>query len=200
MVKYLVFDLGGVLIDWSPRYLYQKLFENPEELDFFLKHVCPLDWNLRMDGGISFQQGIRERIQKFPQYSEQIKAYRERWPEMIKGEIFETVSIIRDLHEKGVPYWAITNFNDKTYEYCFAKYQWLNWFSGIIVSGRDYMLKPEPRIYQLLWDRFKLPLEECFFIDDSLSNVIGAREVGMDAVQFTPDLNLRAILEQKRFL
>lgn len=200
MVKYLIFDLGGVLIDWNPRNLYEKMFTNQEELIFFLSNVCPPHWNLAMDGGISFDQGILERIQKYPQYAEQIRAFRDRWPEMIKGEIQETVNILRALREKRVPFWGITNFNDRTFEYCFQKYAWLRWFSGMIVSGRDYMLKPDPRIYHLLWDRYRLPLDKCLFFDDSLPNVLGAQAVGMQAIQFNSDLNLRLVLEEKGFL
>lgn len=196
MIKNVVFDLGGVLIDWDPRYLYRKITDSAEEMEFFLKEVCHHDWNVSLDVGRSFDEALRERESLWPDYLPWIRAYRDRWPEMLKSDIPGTVNILKDIERAGYPLFALTNWSAETFPHALARFDFLKRFKGIVVSGTEKLVKPDPRIYQLLLSRFHLNASETLFIDDVEKNVVGARAVGMQAVQFrSPELLKKSLRE-----
>ena len=193
-MKRIVFDLGAVLIDWNPRYFYRKMFTDEAEMERFLAEVCPSEWNIQMDGGKSFAQGCAERIKLFPQYAAQIKAYDTRWDEMLGGAIEGTVQILRELKQKKYPVYALTNWSVEKFPFARAKFDFLQEFDGIVVSGEEKCVKPHPQIFQILLSRYNLQAENCIFIDDNPANIKGAQTLGFDAILFTSPKDLRAEL------
>ena len=197
----IVFDLGNVLIGWEPRALYRKLFvDQPEEMEWFLGNVCTPAWNLEQDRGRRFAEAVAALSAHHPpQLRAAIHAYHERWAEMLTGEIHGSVQLLAELHAQGTPLYALTNWNQETFAYARERYAWLSRFRGIVVSGEERCVKPEPQIYQTLLARYALQAADCVFIDDSALNVAGAREVGMHALQFRDPLQLRADLRALDF-
>jgi 2-haloacid dehalogenase len=183
--KAVVFDLGGVLIDWNPRYLYRKLFNGDDgAMEDFLRDVCNSSWNERQDEGRSWADAIASLVAAYPEKEALIRAYRERWAEMLAGPIEGTVSILRRLREREVPLYAITNWSAETFPLARERFEFLAWFRDIVVSGDEKTLKPGPRIFQALFDRNGLSASDCLFIDDVPANVDGARSAGMRAIHF----------------
>ncbi len=183
-----IFDLGGVLIDWNPRHLYRKLFDDEAEMEAFLRDVCAPAWNLEQDRGRPWAQAIAELSAIHPDRAELIAAYRGRWMEMLKGPIDGTVTILEGLHEAGVPLYALTNWSAETYPIAEELYDFLGRFQGIVVSGRIGLVKPDAAIYTHTIDRFGVTPERTVFIDDSAKNVAGATASGLRAVRYTgPD-------------
>ena len=190
-----VFDIGGVLLDWNPRYLYRKLFDDEAAMEEFLATVCTSEWNRRLDGGMTMDDGIAELLDRFPDQSDMIMAYRDRWPEMIPRALEDTVAIFETLLSAGHRLYAITNFAAETFVQARALYPFLNRFDGIVVSGEIKALKPGPEIYRTLLERYDLTAGDCLFIDDVQDNVDGARAVGMHAVRFSDAVTLRSELQ-----
>ena len=189
-----VFDLGAVLIEWDPRHLYRKVFTDETQMEYFLTNVCNHDWNIQQDAGRSFDEAVGERIKLHPAWSHEIKLYRDRWMEMIPGDIPGTVQILEELHAKGAPLYAITNWNGDTFRATRPRFPFLNLFSDIVVSGDEKLIKPAPEIFHLLAKHNKISLADSIFIDDSLKNVKGAEAVGMKVHHFTTPDSLRAAL------
>lgn len=179
-----IFDLGGVLIDWNPRHLYRKLFADEAEMERFLAEVCTPAWNLEQDRGRPWAQAIAELSACHPDQAELIAAYRGRWPEMLNGAIAGTVALLERLDDAGVPLYALTNWSAETWPYAERLYPFLARFRAIVVSGRIGLVKPEPAIYRHALARFGLAPERTLFIDDSAKNVEGARAVGLHALRF----------------
>ena len=193
-MKTVVFDLGAVLIDWNPRYLYRKLFAEESEMERFLATVCTPEWNLQMDGGKPFAQGCAERTVQFPQYAAQIKAFDTRWGEMMGDAIEGTVQILRELKQQGTPVYALTNWSAEKFPLAQAKFPFLREFDGMVVSGIEKCLKPDPQIYNILLNRYHLKAQNCIFTDDNPANIEGAKALGFDTVLFTSSQNLRRAL------
>ena len=200
MNQSIVFDLGAVLIDWNPRYLYRKIFTDAAEMEYFLSVVCPSSWNLETDGGIPFAVACAERIKLFPQYAEQINVYYARWAEMMGGAVEGSVQILRELKQKGYPVYALTNWSAETFPLAQAKFPFLREFDGIVVSGVEKCVKPEPQIYQILLSRYHLQAKDCIFIDDNPINIKGAQRLGFDTILFTSPEALRAELIKRSIL
>jgi 2-haloacid dehalogenase len=198
--KAVVFDLGGVLIDWDPRYLYRKLLADEEAVEEFLATVCTPEWNAELDGGRPFAEGVAELVERHPAHAAAITAYHERWPEMLGGEVPGAVAVLADLRAAGVPLYALTNWSAETYGITRGRFEFLDWFDGVVVSGEERVIKPDPRIFRLLADRFGLDPEATLFVDDSEANVAAARALGFDAVRFTDPERLRRDLEARRLL
>lgn len=183
-----VFDIGNVLIEWDPRFLYRTIFADEAEMEWFLGHVCTSAWNLEQDRGRAFGDAVAERIALFPEHEQAIRAFDERWLETISGPIAGSVDLLSRIRENGIPDYAITNFSHEKFAIAKSHFPFLASFRGTIVSGEEKLLKPEPAIYRLLLDRFGLAAADCVFIDDSPANVDGARAVGMQAIHFVgPD-------------
>jgi 2-haloacid dehalogenase len=184
----IVFDLGMVLIEWDPRHLYRKVFDDEDKMEWFLANVCHSAWNLEQDKGRSFDDGVIEATSRHPEFVKEIAMYRDSWMEMVPGAIEGSVTILEELHIKGVPLYAITNWNGETFRATRARFGFLSLFKDIVVSGDEKLLKPEPAIFELLAKRNGIKLRDSLFIDDSVKNVLGAKAVGMLGHHFvTPD-------------
>ena len=166
-----IFDLGNVLIDWNPRYLYRKLLHSETEMEWFLENICNDDWNIKHDKGQTFNKGISELSKLYPQYTNLIKNWFERWEEMLGGPIEGTVDLLAELKKLGFPLYILSNWSAETYPKAEAIYEFLKWFDGKIISGEVGKIKPDPEIFYTLIKKFKLNPENSVFIDDKLSNI-----------------------------
>lgn len=196
-VSVVVFDIGNVLIEWDPNHLYQHLLPDPAEREHFLTHVCSHDWNLEQDRGRSWDEAVDILAAEHPEKRDLITAYRDRWHDMVPGEISGTVAILEELKAKQTPLYAITNFSSEKFTEAQIRFPFLkSSFRDIVVSAEERLLKPDLRIYEILLERNGLEAGTCVFIDDSAKNVEAAREVGMHAVHFQNPDHLRAELKK----
>lgn len=189
-----VFDLGGVFIDWNPMHLFRKLFATEEEAQWFQDSICTKDWNLEFDAGDIYAEGVARLITRHPKYWREIQAYDLRWKETLGPFIDGTIAIHDELITAEVPTFAITNFSWEKWVSCLPDWPFLEKFDGVVVSGLEGLVKPDPRIYRLFCERYSLAPDACVFIDDSEPNVISARKFGMNAVHFRDPAQLRAEL------
>ena len=185
-IENIIFDLGGVLIDWNPRYLYSKIFKGDEEqMEWFLTNICTNDWNMEQDAGRSLQKGTDLLVKQYPKYTEEITAYYQRWEEMLYGEIKDTVLILNLLHslnEKKL--YALTNWSAETFPVAWRRFPFLKLFEGIVVSGSEMTRKPYEKIYHILLDRYEIKAENSLFIDDNRENVDTALQLGFHGIHF----------------
>jgi 2-haloacid dehalogenase len=187
-----VFDLGGVLIDWNPRYLYRSIFEGDEEaMERFLAEVTTADWNAQQDAGRPWAQAIEELAREHPHYRREIEAFWSRWPETLGDAIDGTVAILDELRGTGVRLLALTNWSGETFPLARPRYPFLDWFDGIVVSGDVKLAKPDPRIFRHLIETHELEPATTVFIDDSEANVRAAQAEGLIAIRFTEPGELR---------
>ena len=195
----IVFDLGGVLIDWNPRYLYREIFNDDEAMELFLAKICTPEWNEKQDAGRSLKEATESLIENHPLWDKEIGAFYGQWEKMLNGSIEATVKILDYLvKQKKYKLYALTNWSSETWPIAWDKFPFLDWFEGILVSGREELAKPDSKIYELLFERFDINPEEALFIDDNLRNVDASIKAGMDAVQFTTPEDLHAfLLDQK---
>lgn len=201
MINTIIFDLGAVLIDWNPQYLYRKIFNDEQEMQTFLSTICTPDWNEEQDGGRSLQDGTDFLVTKFPDHAENIRAFYGRWEEMLGGAIDETVEIFRQLKNSGkYKIYALTNWSAETFAIAQAKYDFLNWFDGIVVSGMERTRKPFPEFYQILLNRYNVKPAEALFIDDNQRNVTAAEALGINGIHFTSAANLAKELDARNLL
>jgi 2-haloacid dehalogenase len=198
-VSAVVFDIGNVLIEWDPRHLYSRLIADEAEREAFLAEVCSPAWNLEQDRGRLWAEAIAERVALFPQHAALIRAYSDRWAEMVPGDIPGSVAILEALREAGVALYAITNFSSEKFTEAQARFPFLTRFIDVVVSAEERLLKPDPAIYRVLLDRNGLLAESCLFIDDSEKNVVAARAVGMRAHHFRGAEGLAAALRTAGF-
>ena len=195
-MKKIVFDLGGVLIDWNPRYLYKKIFASEEEMEWFLSNVCTPAWNARQDAGRPFAEGIAEAKAKYPKYAPQIEAYFLRWDEMLGGAVKGSAEILRDVKARGYATYALTNWSVETFPLARAKFSFFDEFDGIVVSGEEKLIKPDPAIYDRLLSRFGLCAPDCVFIDDNSENIAAAAQLGFETILFSDAPSLRRELAE----
>jgi 2-haloacid dehalogenase len=200
LIEAVVFDIGGVLLEWDPRNLYRKVFDDEREMERFLDEVCTLEWHDAHDRGKPFSQSGAELAARHPEYSVQIHAWGRRSEEMVSGPIGETVELLRELKEAGVPCYALTNMEVETYPQRVERFPFMRWFDGAVVSGFEGMAKPDFEIYQLLLDRFELVPETTLLVDDSPRNVRAARSIGIQTVEFSSAPELRRVLEEAGLL
>ena len=184
-MKNIVFDFGGVLVDWNPHHLYDKYFGSVEKAEWFLNNICLYSWNIQMDGGKPFAEGVAELQAEHPEWSEAIAIYHTRWIEMMGGEIAGMADIVKRLKEAGYGVYGLTNWSSETFPLVRDKYAIFKQLDGMVVSGEEHLLKPDAAIYKCLLERYNLQAEESLFVDDNADNVTGARNVGMKAVRFT---------------
>jgi 2-haloacid dehalogenase len=198
-----VFDIGGVLIDWNPRHLYRKLFDGDESgMERFLAEICTPAWNLELDAGRRFAEAIDELVARHPAEAAMIRAYRERWPEMIAGPIEGTVELLEALHAADQPLYSITNWSAETLPLVRHQptYAFLERFRTIFVSGELRMVKPEAAIFRHALAAIAEPAEACLYIDDSAANVATARRLGMRVHHFDDPARLAADLRHHGLL
>ena len=182
-VENIIFDFGGVLVDWNPRYLYRDYFRSDSEMENFLRTVCTDEWNIEQDRGRSLAEGTRLLQEKYPEFHSLIQLYYDKWEVMLQGDIPETVSLLYRLKEKFNIY-GLTNWSAETITIAYKRFPFFGEFKGIVVSGEEKMIKPDKRLYHLLLDRYKLKAGNTIFIDDNLNNVKAAEELGMNAIHF----------------
>ena len=189
------FDLGGVLIDWNPRYLYQKLFDDDAEMERFLAEVTTQEWNAAQDAGRPWSEAVEVLTAKFPDHRDLIDAYHTRWPEMLGEAIHGTVAILDQLRARGVRLYALSNWSAETFPVALERYPFLGWFDGIVISGEVGAAKPDVRIFQELIDRHEIEPSETVFVDDNEPNVTAAAAMGFIALRFHDAERLREDLE-----
>lgn len=180
-----VFDLGGVLVDWNPRYLYRKLLPDDAAVEAFLAEVTTPQWNAAQDAGRSWDEAVAVLTEQFPQHSDLIAAHHHRWVEMIGGQIDGTVATLRALDEAGVRLYALTNWSAEKFPHAEDMFDWMSSFRGVVVSGAEGMVKPDPKIYRILLERYGVEASSAVFIDDNPPNVEAARGLGFTAFHFT---------------
>jgi 2-haloacid dehalogenase len=186
-----VFDLGGVLIDWNPRYLYRTLFDDEAEMEAFLAEVTTQEWNAKQDAGRGWSEAVEELATLHPARRELIEAYWRRWPETLGDAIEGTVEILRELHDGGVRVYALSNWSAETFPLARPRFPFLEWFDGILISGEVKLAKPDPRIFAALLERFGLEPGSTVFVDDSAANVRAAADAGLIPIHFTDPQQLR---------
>ena len=186
-----VFDLGGVLIDWDPRYLYRQLFDDPDEMESFLAEVTNADWNAHQDAGRPWAEAIEVLVAEHPERRELIEAFHGRWPEMLAGEIQGSVDVLAELRVAGLRLVALSNWSAELFPVAREQFEFLAWFEGILISGDVGVNKPDRQIFEHLVDRFGIEPATALFIDDSAANVATATALGFHAIQFTDAAALR---------
>lgn len=187
-----IFDLGGVLIDWNPRYLYRKLYGADENaMEYFLANICTSNWNSQQDAGRSLAEACALLTSKYPEHKKMIEAWRERYAEMLGGPIQGTVEVLGELRSAGIPIYALSNWSSETFPAAWERFDFLRWFKGILLSGEVRLLKPDPRIYRRFCEAHAVDPVEAIYIDDLKPNVEGAAAVGMHGVHFTDPASLR---------
>ena len=200
-INTIIFDLGGVLIDWNPRYLYRKIFKTEEEITWFLENICTREWNDQQDAGRSFEEATQELAQKFPDHKDAILAWYSRWQETMGGPVHETVEILRAIRDtKKYKLYALTNWSAETFPWALQNFEFLHWFEGIVVSGIEKTRKPFPEFYQRLFSRYQIEPGQAIFIDDNLHNVEGANRVGLPTIHFQSPGQLREELKKIRII
>jgi len=193
--RVVVFDLGGVLLDWNPRYLYRKLFAGDDAaMEEFLADVCTVEWNERQDAGRKFADAVAELMPRHADKTHLIEAFGNRFGEMIPGAIDGTVDILAELKRAGVPRYGLTNWSAETFPPQRRRFPFLSWFDGIVVSGDEGVIKPDPRIFRILLERYAIAPEEAVFIDDNPANAAAADALGIHGIHFrSPDLLRREL-------
>jgi 2-haloacid dehalogenase len=189
-----VFDLGGVLIDWDPRYLYRKLFDDPDEMESFLAEVATPEWNAHQDAARPWAEGIDLLVAEHPERREMIEAFHLRWSEMVSGEVPGTVGVLAELRSTEARLLALSNWSAETFPIARERFDFLGWFDGIVISGEVGVNKPERRIFDYLVEQFDIEPEATLFIDDSPTNIDAARALGFRVIQFTAAAALRVEL------
>lgn len=193
----IIFDLGGVLIDWNPYYVFDRMFTDEEQKRHFFENICTSDWNEKQDSGRPLKEATEELVHKHPGWKDYIEAYYGRWEEMLGGPIDGTVEIFRQLKDSArYKLYALTNWSAELFPIALERYDFLHWFDGRVVSGEEKMRKPFPEFYQLILNRFQLTPEETLFIDDNLRNVKAAEEVGLRTIAFHSPEQLKKELVQ----
>ena len=193
-VRTVLFDLGGVLIDWNPRHLYRRMFSDEAAMEQFLATVCTQTWNEEQDAGRLFCEGVELLIARHPQQAAAIRAYDLRWDEMLKGAIEGSVAILGELRARRTPLFALTNWSAEKFPLARARFAFLEWFDGILVSGEERLRKPDPRIYGLAVERFGLEPERTLYIDDAEKNIAAAALLGFETHHFVEPRALRSRL------
>jgi 2-haloacid dehalogenase len=191
MITTIIFDLGGVLIDWNPRHLYKQLFTDEAEMEHFLANITTSDWNEEQDGGRSLQEGTDWLVQKHPEHEANIRAFYGRWDEMLGDALQDTLEIFKKLKASNkYKIYALTNWSAETFGIAKDRFEFLNWFDGIVVSGDEKTRKPNADFYQILLNRYHVNPAESLFIDDNYRNILAAQELGIKAIHFTSATDL----------
>jgi 2-haloacid dehalogenase len=193
----IIFDLGGVLIDWDPRYVYRTIFKTEEEMEWFFSNVTTSVWNENQDAGYPLHAATEELVAKHPEWEPEIRAYYGRWIEMLGDQIHDTVAILQAIKKSGrYKIYALTNWSAETFPHALEKFAFFKLFDGVVVSGEEKMRKPSAEFYQVLLDRHGIDPAEAIFIDDSLRNIQGADAVGITGIHFRNPAQLKEDLQR----
>ena len=197
----IIFDLGGVLIDWNPDYLFDSIFTSPEEKKFFFEQVCTPDWNEEQDAGRSIEEGTNLLIQQYPDHEANIRLFYDQWEQMLNGPIQETVDIFKALKDTNqFKFYALTNWSAELFPVALNKYDFLHWFDGRVVSGEEKTRKPYKDIYQTIINRYNLTPATTLFTDDNIRNIYPAQELGLQTIHFQHPAQFKMALEELNIL
>jgi 2-haloacid dehalogenase len=190
-IKNIVFDFGGVLIDWNPRYFFKEYFNDDEKMDYFLTEIAQSEWNEEQDRGRLLSEGTDIQVKKFPDWEKEIRAYYDNWTTMLRSDIPHNVEVLRKLGKTDYQLFGLTNWSEETFPYALENYDFFKLFDGkIVVSGTEKLIKPDPKIWHILLDRYKIHANESVFIDDNLKNIEMAKSLGFETVHVTPETDL----------
>jgi 2-haloacid dehalogenase len=185
-INTIIFDLGGVLVDWNPLYVFHdEYFDSIEKRNYFFEHICTSDWNENQDAGYPIAKATEERVALFPEWEKPIRDFYGRWTDMLGGPIEETVEIFRQLKQNpDLKFYALTNWSEETFPIALERFDFLQWFDGRVVSGEEKMRKPFPEFYQLLLNRYDVKPVEALLVDDNLRNVKAAETIGIKGIHY----------------
>ena len=192
-INTIIFDFGGVLIDWNPRYMYRDEFEESSEMERFLNKVCTEDWNLQQDKGRTLAEGTRILQDNFPEHALKIQLYYDQWEKMIKGDIPQNVAVLQKLKEKYKLY-GLTNWSAETFPIVFKQFSFFTLFDGIVISGEEKLIKPDKKIFELMLERYHLEAKNSLFIDDNIHNIRAANEMGFKTIHVQEKTDLKTEL------
>lgn len=196
-IKNIIFDFGGVLMDWNPRYFFKDYFNDDEKMEFFLKNVAVDDWNAEQDRGRTLKEGTEILIEKYPDWEKEVRAYYDNWTTMLRSDIPKNVEVLRKLADTDYELFGLTNWSHETFPYALANYDFFELFKGkIVVSGEEKLIKPDPKIWELLLERYSIKAEESVFIDDNAKNIEAAKTLGFITVHVTEETDLQTELEK----
>jgi 2-haloacid dehalogenase len=200
-IKAIIFDFGNVLLEWNPRYVYQRYFPNdPEAIERFLKEVNFVDWNLQQDKGRPFAEGVAILSEKFPHYAQLIQAYHQNWTDSIGAAYDGTIEILKQLKQAGYPLYGLSNWSAETFPFAREKYDFFDLLDDFVLSGEVGHVKPDPEIFHIMLKKIGKPAEECLFIDDSLTNINQAQKMGFATIHFQSPEQLRIALRELQIL
>ena len=198
-IKNIIFDFGGVLIDWNPEYLFRKEFECESDMNYFLENICTSEWNIQQDAGRPLSEATKTLQKEHPEYKELIGMYYGRWEEMLGGVIEDSVRVLYLLKDK-YPIYGLTNWSAETITIAYRRYDFFNYLEGIVVSGEEELIKPDPKLYQVLLNRYRLKANETLFIDDNIHNIETAQEMGFHTIHFTENMDLEKEVKEMGLL
>lgn len=201
-INTIIFDLGGVLIDWNPRYVFDdNYFKSEEKRKHFFDYICTNDWNEEQDAGRSIVEATQALVKQFPDWESPIRDYYGRWTDMLKAPIPETVDIFRELKNSGkYKLYALTNWQAGLFDIALVRYNFLHWFDGRVVSGEEKTRKPFPEFYHRLLNRYNVEPRRALFIDDNLRNVTAAEALGIKSIHFQSPSQLEKEMKRLKLL
>ncbi|MDL1913214.1 MAG: HAD family phosphatase [Bergeyella sp.] len=197
MIKNIVFDFGGVLMDWNPRYFYADYFKDLKKMEYFLSEIATFEWNAEQDRGRTLQEGTELLVKQHPDWEKEIRAYYDNWKIMLKGDFPKNVAVLRDLEKTPYRLYGLTNWSSETFPYALENYDFFRIFGGkIVVSGEEKCIKPDPKLWHILSHRYSVKAEESVFIDDNENNIATAEKIGFKTIHATPEIDLKSTLEK----
>lgn len=190
-IKNIIFDFGGVVMDWNPRYFFKDYFNDDEKMEFFLKNIATDEWNAEQDRGRTLAEGTEIQVAKFPQWEKELRAYYDNWTTMLRSDIPKNVEVLRKLEHSNYELFGLTNWSAETFPYALENYDFFKIFGGnIVVSGTEKVIKPDPKIWEVLLERYHIKADESVFIDDNAKNIEVAKALGFITVHITPETDL----------
>lgn len=196
-IKNIIFDFGGVLMDWNPRYYFKDYFNDDEKMEYFLENIAQDEWNIEQDRGRSLAEGTEIQVKKFPEWEKEIRAFYDNWTVMLKSDIPQNVEVLRKLKNTDYNLFGLTNWSEETFPYALENYDFFEIFEGkIVVSGTEKLIKPDPEIWHVLLDRYNIKAKESVFIDDNTKNIEMAKSLGFVTIQIFPDTDLTKELNE----
>ncbi|MDQ0476296.1 HAD family phosphatase [Chryseobacterium sp. MDT2-18] len=190
-IKNIIFDFGGVVMDWNPRYFFKDHFKDDEKMEHFLKNIATDEWNAEQDRGRTLAEGTEIQVAKHPEWEKEIRAYYDNWTTMLKSEIPHNVAVLRKLEHSKYHLFGLTNWSAETFPYALENYDFFKIFQNkIVVSGTEKLIKPDPTIWEVLLERYKIKAEESVFIDDNAKNIEVAKSLGFICIHIKNDTDL----------
>ena len=190
-IKNIIFDFGGVVMDWNPRYFFKYYFNDDEKMEYFLKNITTDEWNIEQDRGRTLAKGTAIQVANFPEWEKEIRAYYDNWTTMLKSEIADNVAVLRKLEHSEYELFGLTNWSAETFPYALENYDFFTIFKGkIVVSGTEKLIKPNPEIWHVLLNRYQIKAEESVFIDDNFKNIEVAKSLGFICIHIKEDTDL----------